>query len=148
MEVACATCGNVFLAKRSTARFCSDACRVRAHRAKGPKLAPAVAAAAPRTDGHDKVKRPTTPDGEPLSVEDAVRAELDKAERAGTVMGQSALVIARRLDMPTMDTGSAVSTMVKQLSATLDEALAGQTKAVDPLDELRARRARKLGAAG
>ncbi|WP_417220522.1 hypothetical protein [Arthrobacter sp.] len=147
MEVACATCGNVFLAKRSTARFCSDSCRVRAHRAKGPKLAAAVAAAAPRAAG-GKVERPTTPDGEPLSVEDAVRAELEKADRVGTVMGQSALVIARRLDMPTMDTGSAVSTMVKQLSATLDEALAGQSKAVDPLDELRARRARKLGAAG
>ena len=146
VRLTCATCGDEFDARRSTARFCSDKCRVRAHRAKGPRLPAEVKIAAARPA--PAAAPAPAPDGEPPTVEEAVRRELDKAERTGTVFGQAALVLARRLDQPAMDTGSAVSSLVKQLSATLEQALAGVESAGDQVDELRARRDRKLGAAG
>ena len=40
-EKTCEQCGRVFEAKRSTARFCSSSCRIKAHRAKVP-IMPAV----------------------------------------------------------------------------------------------------------
>lgn len=148
MEVKCATCGENFVAKRSTARYCSTPCRVRAHRTKPIPLPPVVqiATAKKQSQGKGRGKSPPDADGpSPTSVEAAVLSELEKAERTGTVMGQAALVLARRLDHPTLDTGSAVSSLVKQLSSTLDAALAGTSVAEDPVDELRRRRDRKLG---
>lgn len=151
MEVKCATCGENFIAKRSTAKYCSTPCRVRAHRTKEVALPPVVklATAKKQNQGKGRGKSPPGEDQEePTSVEDAVRAELDKAECAGSVMGQAALVLARRLDRPTLDTGSAVSSLVKQLSSTLDAALAAANTVEDPVDEIRRRRDAKLGIAG
>ena len=34
MEINCQHCGKAFTAQRSTARYCSDSCRVQAHRAR------------------------------------------------------------------------------------------------------------------
>ena len=151
MEVICATCEQPFAAKRSTATYCSTQCRVRAHRTKPPALPAAVQAAAAKKktqpQGRGKAPPPDHPD-EPDSVVDAVRAELEKADRIGTVMGQAALVLARRVDNSSMDTGSAVSSLVKQLSTTLDAALAGAVVEEDIVDEVRRRRDRKLGITG
>lgn len=158
MEVTCAECNEPFEAKRRTARFCSDKCRVRHHRKKGPKLpvavkkaaAAATARAALDDADHDE-PLPTEPPEEdegPVeeSVQATVRAELVKAGKHRTVMGQSALVLARRLDLPAMDTGSAVAALVKQLEATLDAALAGAEEEEDELEQMRRRREEKLAA--
>jgi hypothetical protein len=40
IETTCAACGSAFQARRSTARFCSDACRQRAHRVGPPRPPP------------------------------------------------------------------------------------------------------------
>ncbi|WP_343317764.1 hypothetical protein AAFM46_10950 [Arthrobacter sp. TMP15] len=147
MEVICATCEQPFAAKRRTATYCSTQCRVRAHRTKPAALPSIVQAAAAKKTAHGK--SPPAPDAdEPGSVADAVRVELEKAERVGTVMGQAALVLARRIDHSAMDTGSAVSSLVKQLSASLDAALAGAVVEEDTVDELRRRRDIKLGITG
>lgn len=151
MEVICATCEQPFVAKRRTATYCSTQCRVRAHRTKPPALPGTVQAAAAKKTAQAKTRSQPPPDtdpDEPGSVADAVRAELEKAERVGTVMGQAALVLARRIDHSAMDTGSAVSSLVKQLSASLDAALAGAVVEEDTVDELRRRRDIKLGIAG
>ena len=151
MHVECATCGTEFVAKRKTATYCSTQCRVRAHRTKPPALPTAVQAATAKKTAQAKArgKAPPAEDpDEPGSVADAVKAELTKADRVGTVMGQAALVLARRIDHSAMDTGSAVSSLVKQLSASLDAALAGAVVEEDIVDEVRRRRDRKLGIAG
>lgn len=151
MEVKCSTCGEDFVAKRKTARYCSTPCRVRAHRTKPAPLPKVVqmATAKKQAQGQGRGKSPPAEStDDPTSVEAAVLAELKKGGCTGTVMGQSALVLARRLDHPTMDTGSAVSSLVKQLSATLDAALAGATAVEDPVDELRRRCDQKLGITG
>lgn len=149
MEIACAECGNAFEAKRDTARFCSTTCRVRAHRKKGPKIPKAVKdAVAERTHTVEGVVITDTPGAEqgpaPETVYAATRVALADAGQLHTVRGQSALVLAQRLDMPAMDTGSAVAALVKQLEATLESALAGQVEEVDELEELRRRREERL----
>lgn len=154
MEVICATCEQPFVAKRRTATYCSTQCRVRAHRTKPPALPSIVQAATAKKTAQAKARGkapppedPEDPEG-PSTVVEAVRVELAKAERVGTVMGQAALVLARRVDNSTMDTGSAVSSLVKQLSTTLDAALAGAVVEEDIVDEVRRRRDRKLGITG
>lgn len=151
MEVKCATCGNNFVAKRSTAKFCSTPCRVRAHRTKPAPLPKVVQMATAKKQSQGKGRGKSPPDEDPTdlaTVEAAVLSELAKAGRTGTVMGQSALVLARRLDQPSIDTGSAVSSLVKQLSSTLAAALAGAVVEADIVDEVRQRRDRKLGITG
>lgn len=87
------------------------------------------------------------PDG-PGPVERRTILELEEAGRLDTIRGQAALVLARRLDSRTMDTGSAVAAVVRQLDATVEAAVAGAHMAADPVDELRRRRDEKLGIVG
>jgi hypothetical protein len=81
-------------------------------------------------------------------VETAVRATLEDAGRLSTPLGQVALALARRLDAPGGDTGAGLAALAKQLAATLAAVTADARPADDLLDELRARRDRKLGHPG
>jgi hypothetical protein len=130
MERACVICGTGFVARNSRRRFCSDRCRKRAVR--GGFVA-AVSAAEPRT-----------PSG-PGAVEQATGEVLRAVGRLGTPLGQVAVVLARRLDHPGADTGSALSAVARQLQVAMEAVTADVRPAMDPLDELRARRDRKLG---
>ena len=62
--------------------------------------------------------------------------------------GQVALVLARRLDAPGRESGSGLASVAKQLAVTLAAVTADMRPADDLLDELRARRDRKLGHPG
>lgn len=126
MEVTC-TCGKVFEARHPKARYCSDRCRKR----KGKAEAASVTSIAvlPAADG----------------VESTTRQALTDASRLDTPLGQACLVLARRLDSPGLDTGSAVAAVAKQLEAMLASATRGSGAASSPQqlqDELAARRAR------
>ena len=81
-------------------------------------------------------------------VEAAVRLALEDAGRLSTPLGQVALALARRLDSPSGDTGAGLAALAKQLAATLAAVTADVRPADDLLDELRARRDRKLGRPG
>jgi len=70
---------------------------------------------------------------------DAATRELEAADRLDTVLGQAALVLARRIESP-METGASIASMTKQLRETLADALKGAQQVADPLDEIRARR--------
>ncbi len=106
-KVCACGCGVEFSPLRADGRFASTACRVRWNRAQ--KKAGAV-----RTPG--VVRLVTTPAAvAATSVEEATRAEL--GEQVGTVLGQSALVLAKRLDSGQDPSGSAVAALVKQLAA-------------------------------
>ena len=96
MQRQCATCGKAYQAARPNSKFCSDTCRVRAHRS--PKSSPAPPAGPVPMLG--------------AGLESVAARELDAAGRLDTVLGQAALVLARRIESP-METGSSIASMTK-----------------------------------
>lgn len=105
MDRECASCGREFVAKRSTAQYCSVTCRSRAARARKAAGASVEADAEAGKPEHSLVR--------------AVRKELDEAEALDTVAGQLALQLARRIADPEC---AGVSTLSKELRALLAEA--------------------------
>lgn len=85
---------------------------------------------------------PIEPHEDDVSTVDSTRAAIVAAGRQGHYLAAAALKCARRIDESTSVMGYAG--LLKQLEATMSTVLAGATAAVDPVDELRARRARKL----
>lgn len=130
MRKCCAECSAEFDAKRPIAKYCSERCKKRAQRK--PRPAQAQPAAAPI---------PVDPDSELWT---ATLNELTAAGRVASASGQAALLLARRLDSGLTETGSSVAAMIREHRAALADALKGATAEVNPLDELRARRERKL----
>jgi len=132
MQRKCASCGRSYQATRPNSKFCGDTCRKRAQRS--PKKSPEpVDLSLPELLaglGSAKTSWPLT---------DAATRELEAADRLDTVLGQAALVLARRIESP-METGASIASMTKQLRETLADALKGAQQAADPLDEIRARR--------
>lgn len=125
MQRNCDACGGQYTAKRPNSRFCSEGCRKKAARGtESPRIEPIVA-------------DPAVP-----TTRSRVQAELDAAGRGETYLGAAALALADRIDQSTAVMGFAA--LVKELRSTMDAALVGAKKAADPLDELRARRDRKL----
>jgi hypothetical protein len=76
-------------------------------------------------------------------VTEALRAELDRAGQADSVLGRAALGLAQRIDASVVDTGSSYAALQRELRATL-EVLAGQLQPASAVDELRARREARL----
>lgn len=129
MRRECAVCSKPFEAQRPTAKYCGSTCRTRATR--GGIATPS--------------KTPQPVQASASGLVDAVRAELEAADRLGTIAGQHAMELATRIvAAPGMNTG--VAALSKQLQAVLAEALQGVGAVADPLDELRARRDRKRAA--
>lgn len=126
----CSWCGDEFQAKHPRAKFCGDTCRQASHRAG----ADAAEAHSPAGDA---------PGG---FVEAATVAELEAAGREASPLGLAAVVLARRLDNSSNESGAAIAALARQLRDTLGAAMAGAQKAADPLDELRGRRDRKRSA--
>ena len=127
MKPSCDACGASYSPNRSWQRFCTPRCRTRyARGARAPE-----ALADHRESG-------------PGDVERATVDELAAAGRLGTVAGQVAVVLARRLDEPDRDTGAGVAAVSKQFAAAWAAALRdADGNRADPVDELRARRDRK-----
>jgi hypothetical protein len=125
----CDVCSAEYLAKRRSSRFCSDRCRKRANRGAATLAGRAnVVELAPE---------------EPSELVSAVRSELKAAGRLNSSLGQQAILLAARIGAP-FDTGSSVAALHRELRSTMERALK-DVVLVDPLDELRAWRDRKLG---
>lgn len=130
MDVTC-PCGTTFTAKSLRARYCSDRCRKRRQR------------------GGAVVELPTVTEDEAPPVTVGVLAattrELTEAGRLDTALGQACLALARRLDLPGVDTGSAMASVAARLEDLLAKATKGAGKATSPgqmADELAERRAK------
>jgi len=132
MDRECDACGRSYVARRATSRFCGGTCQKRAERAR--------AAGTPlRAVPHDDLG------AAPSELVQAVTRELEAVGRLGSVAGQIALVLARRIGSR-RETGAATASLARELSTTMDKALGGVAQAADPLDEIRARRDRKRSA--
>ena len=123
MQRKCASCGRSYQAARPNSKFCGDTCRKRAQRSPKQSTIQTTKTAPVSADG----------------LEAVAARELAAADRLDTVLGQAALVLARRIESP-METGSSIASMTKQLRETLADALKGAQQVADPLDEIRARR--------
>ena len=137
MKVSCLECQSLFEAKSRAATFCSGKCRQRAsvrdkEARKEGQLAPVSAISPPDT----AVSPPES------ALVSTTRRELTDAGVVDTVPGQIALRLAQKLSQPG-DTGSAMASLARQLSAAMAEALAGGEKKTDGLDELASRRLQK-----
>ncbi len=132
MERPCDSCRTRYTPKSPLSRYCGSRCAKRAQRTGLSRSAaePAVVAVVPSGAG---------------AVEAAVRGALEAAGRLSTPLGEVALVLARRLDAPGGESGSGLASVAKQLAVTLAAATADIRPADDLLNELRARRDRKLG---
>jgi hypothetical protein len=119
-------CGKSFEAKRSTRRFCSPDCRVRAHQA--PKPAPAR-----------RRRR-----GRPY-LETSVRRELTRAGQAESWAGRQALMLAKRLDDSAGESLAAVASAQTALASAMERALRADS-AADPIGERADRAERRLRA--
>jgi hypothetical protein len=132
MQRACDACKTLYTAKSPLSRYCGSRCAKRAQRRGLSRSAaePAVVTVVPSGAG---------------AVEAAVQGALEAAGRLSAPLGQVALVLARRLDAPGGESGSGLASVAKQLAVTLAAATGDVRPAGDLLDELRARRDRKLG---
>jgi hypothetical protein len=138
----CGCCGAQFHG-RSDAMFCSKKCKERKRR---ERLAAGSTTPKPKPSPAPVVALPAqTPDPAPpkSGLVRAIEKQLAKAERLDTPAGQMALVLAERLSSG-RDTGSALATLSRELTARMGEALAGATIEPDELDELAERRLRKV----
>jgi len=127
MDVTC-PCGTAFQAKSSRARYCSDRCRKRRQRGGSVVELPAA-----EVDEQDSIG----------PVAKATASELDEAGRLDSALGQTCMALARRLDRPGVDTGSAIAAVAARLEALLTAATKGAGKATAPQqlrDELAERR--------
>ena len=132
MERACDSCGAPYFARSPLSRYCSPRCAKRAQRTGLARSVPEPAVVA------------TVPSGAG-AVEAAVQSALEAAGRLSAPLGQVALVLARRLDAPGGESGSALAAVAKQLTMTLATVTSDAPPAGDLLHELRIRRDRKLG---
>ena len=135
MQRSCDVCHGSYEAKRASSKFCSDNCRLRAHRSP---MAVALAPVVPLT---------TPVDPSEGSLTAATLAELGAAEMLASSLGQLALMLARRLDRPSMDTGSSIAALVREHRATLTAAVDAGKVAEDPLDQLAQQRRQRLATA-
>jgi len=129
MNKICGDCGLTFEAKRATAKYCGERCRKRAQRRPPALIAPSPAIDEPASIG-------------PTAL--ATTAELELAGRLDTAVGQAAVILARRIDASSGETGSSLASLVREHRAALAEAMRDSEGKADPLDELRTRRERKL----
>ena len=126
MQRACEACGKSFNAVRASARFCSDACRKRVARHGGAKPQLSVVESMP--------ERPKNAG----SLLGAVMIALEEAKTLETPAGRLAVSLASRIEDPvSMDSGSAVAALSRELRAVMAEALARSSKSSSPLDLIR-----------
>ncbi|MBB3041011.1 hypothetical protein [Nocardioides soli] len=127
MQKDCAQCGEVFEAKRSTAKYCGDRCRQQARRKVPAAEAEAI--------------EPRLP-----SIVTTTQAELTRIGKLDTVLGAQAMTLAQRMTSM-KDTGSAIAALSRELDRVMLRVAAGAAKQEDQLASARRRRDEKRRAA-
>ena len=131
MERKCDVCQPPYQAKRAVSRYCSPKCRQRAARSKarGSEVA--------------RVTIPSAHIEQPAGLVEATIRRLQSASVLDSVEGQSALVLARRIESGSAESGSAVAALSRELRAVMDAALKSSAPAGNLIDELRAQREKR-----
>lgn len=127
MTKKCEQCGAEYSTRRpDSSKFCSAKCRNRHQRGHAP-----VSVLPPRQED---------PPAEDASLASSIVAELRAGNRLDTWLGRMAVQAARRIDESNQMNGYA--SLMKQLTDTMERAMAGVVVSVDHVDELTAWRDR------
>lgn len=121
MEGLCQTCGGRFEARRRDAKYCSDNCRKRARR---------------KSEVDPGAERPV------VDLVEVVRRDLRKADKEMTPAGQAALIVAHRMTVP-QETGGAVTSLSRELTRLLNQAIGKAADDASTTDEVKNRRDQK-----
>lgn len=137
--------GKVFLARRASAKYCSERCKKRAQRDPSRvHVGPASGTAQPLA----AVTRLAAPESSGAAGGGVWRLTHDALEAVGrlnTVPGAIALALAQKLDDPGLDTGSSVAALARQLQLSMDRALDGADVEQSPLERRRLQRESRVG---
>lgn len=125
MTKLCEGCGKPLEAKDRRRRFHNDACRMRKNRAQVIPIR-------------------SKPEASRGSVETAARAELDELGATESLLGQTVLALAARIDVGN-ETGAATAALAKEMRATMTEASVGARRVASPVDQLRQKRLERMG---
>ncbi|GAA1790391.1 hypothetical protein GCM10009795_040100 [Nocardioides hankookensis] len=123
MQKACEQDGELFEAKRSTAKYCSDRCRQQARRRAKPEAAEAVEPRLPR-------------------IVELTGQELTALGKLDTVLGAQAMTLAMRMTSM-RDTGSAIAALSRELDRVMLRARGGGASEEDEVASARRRRDEK-----
>jgi hypothetical protein len=151
-QATCQQCGEAFQAQRSTAKYCSKRCNVRATRRRAdgrpvpPTTLPAPVAAADAPEAPPAAARQQQQAADVPLLVAATIGELAANNRLGTTLGQQAVKLAERM-VQSSETGAGVASLSRELRATMAEALRDAAKAGDPVDDIAERRRRKAAGA-
>lgn len=142
----CEECGTAFTPSRRDQRFCKAYCRVKANR-RPTKVGRAKQEGKSGAGSAEVVELKAAP-APPQDVDGGlaaqVRSSLTDAGALATVAGMAALTLARQIEKG-QDSGSAVASMTKQLSALMAEARAESAPSQrDAADDVMARAAAKI----
>lgn len=137
MIATCGACGATFPTRSHRAKWCSDRCRKRAQRGQVVEAPPTAAEPGPAAPHGQTV--------ETVGLLERTQAELERLDMVRTVVGQHALLLARRMEADN-ETLSAVSTAGQQLTRLMTVA-ASRPGNTDLLDEIAQRRDHKAASA-
>lgn len=123
-------CDNQFMAKRSTAKYCSSSCRAKMSGVENQVVTLGSASDDPFDLTHQR------------DLADAVVDRVEQAGLAGTPEGMAAIAIAAAMTLPINQDGSKFAALYRQLTIAFGrlDALAPSQNA---MDDLRMRRDRK-----
>ena len=124
MDKECEFCSKSFTAQRSTARFCSTTCRVKASTA--------------RKNGENVVDLPQIVAETPRSSDlvETITRQLTDAGKIDTYAAQQCLVMARKMQNSVLDTGSATAALSKEIDRLMTALLADVEVEEDALDKI------------
>lgn len=123
MQRQCERCGSVFEAKRERARYCSSSCRGMATKERA-------------RSGEKQVVDLPKPSSAHAGLSTAVERQLREVGKLDSYVGQQAVFLAQRLEASTVDTGSAVAALSKELDRLMSAILAEAEPDTDELDEI------------
>jgi hypothetical protein len=126
VDRSCEVCGKALTSTRKDARYCSSSCRGKAV-AKRRLAAQAAEVVVPIS--------PAAPPAETSGLRATVAEQLRKVKRLDTVAGQQALLLADRLEHSTLDNGSAVAALSKELDRLTAALLSDLREEPDALDD-------------
>ena len=137
----CGACTQRLTSTNPRTRYCDSKCRANAAKRRAKGVPEAIVTVLPTAHAEEvDDQAPEEPRGGPVFT--ATLAELVDAERAATALGQSALALARRIDLG-VDTGSGLASAVKTLAETLAAATRGARRQETELDRVRRQRDEK-----
>ena len=145
MDRTCRGCSKDISDLNKNAKVCSDRCRKRALRNGSNVISPPFQPDLESESPSEEVK--STPIASPhAGLVASTLKKLRDGQVFETYEGQLAMTIAGRIEQSSTDSGSSIAALSKELRQLMTDLMTRAVEAIDPIDELRARREHRFGA--